>query len=62
MGVAAGFVPASVGVRARGHESKVRLDRMSVAKGDKDVVSLSRGHLPPTDGPTRGEDVLIDPP
>jgi uncharacterized GH25 family protein len=42
---------------AHGHEIKVLLDRMSVRKGDTDVVFLSWGHLLPTDGPTRGEDV-----
>lgn len=41
----------------RGHEVKVLLDRMSVEKGAEDVVYLSWGHLLPTDGPTRGEDI-----
>jgi|GEM_PF-1453344 len=53
----AGAVLASAAVRARAHEIKVMLDRMSVKKGDKDVVFLSWGHLLPTDGPTRGEDI-----
>lgn len=42
---------------SRAHEIKVLLDRMDVRKGDEDVVFLSWGHLLPTDGPTRGEDI-----
>jgi len=39
------------------HEIKVMLDRLHVKKGEKDAVFLSWGHLLPTEGPIRGEDV-----
>lgn len=55
--VAAGLGLGLATVRTHAHEIKVMLDRMSVKQGDKDVVFLSWGHLLPTDGPTRGEDV-----
>jgi uncharacterized GH25 family protein len=41
----------------RAHEIKVMLDRLNVKKGEKDAVFLSWGHLLPTEGPIRGEDV-----
>ncbi len=43
--------------RAEAHEIKVLLDQMTVEQGDEDVVFLSWGHLLPTDGPIRGEDI-----
>jgi uncharacterized GH25 family protein len=42
----------------QGHEIKVLLDRMTASKGDENVVFLSWGHILPTDGPVRGEDIL----
>jgi uncharacterized GH25 family protein len=54
---AAGLVLTVVGMRAHAHEIKVLLDRLSVQKGDQDVVFLSWGHMLPTDRPVRGEDV-----
>jgi uncharacterized GH25 family protein len=57
MWILAGLVLAIAAAPARSHEIKVLLDRMSVQKGDTDVVFLSWGHRLPIDRPTRAEDV-----
>lgn len=44
-------------VEIEAHEIKVLLDHMMAVKGDRNTVFLSWGHLLPTDGPTRGEDI-----